>query len=204
MSTRVDLRGLTCPEPVLRAKRLLDDKSVERVEALVDDEVCVNNLARLARSLKASYEASPKDGFFEVVITRGPGSAPKELSSEKKEDKKAARTGSSAVIFLAKDTFGDGDPELSRTLVNLFLQTTLESGHRVQAILLANSGVKLFAPDSPVRAVLDDFKAAGSEVLACGLCLEFYGLKEKCPKEQITNMFAICEYLFSADRVLSP
>jgi hypothetical protein len=69
---------------------------------------------------------------------------------------------------------------------------------------MANAGVKLLAPDSPVLKVLEDFKSRGCEVLACGLCLEFYGLKEKVPKDQITNMFAICEYLFAADKVLQP
>ncbi len=59
-------------------------------------------------------------------------------------------------------------------------------------------------PDSSVYKVLADFTAAGVDVFACGLCVEFYGLKDKIPKEQITNMYAICEYLFSADKVISP
>lgn len=58
-------------------------------------------------------------------------------------------------------------------------------------------------PDSPALKVLNDFKETGCEVLACGLCVEFYGLKGKIPVEQITNMFAICEYIFAADKVIS-
>ena len=69
---------------------------------------------------------------------------------------------------------------------------------------MANAGVKLLAPDSPSFKVLDDFKNAGVEVLACGLCVEFYGLKGKIPVEQITNMFAICEFLMVADKVIQP
>jgi hypothetical protein len=79
-----------------------------------------------------------------------------------------------------------------------------ESGQRPRAILMANTGVKLMAPESPALKVLNDFKAAGCEVLACGLCVEFYGLKGKIPVEQITNMFAICEYIFAADKVINP
>lgn len=214
MVSRVDLRGLICPEPVLRARKLLDDPQVERLEALVDDEVCVNNLQRLSRTFNTSTQVKQLDGYFEVIIERlaGAGSAPlltqtgqvaaAEPQTVAQRDASAARVGT--VVFLAKDTFGDGDPELSRTLVNLFLQTVLESGHRPRAILMANSGVKLMEADSPVLRVLDDLKAGGCEVLACGLCLEFYGLKEQVPREQITNMFAICEYLFAADKVLAP
>ncbi len=221
MISKVDLRGLVCPEPVLRTKKLLDDPAVERVEALVDDDVCVNNLRRLSNTFKATTGVNQHDGYFEVVIDRlssgtdaepaagrdsaKPGSATATAAgAQLQPELQPGSAGTMTVLFLAKDTFGDGDPELSRTLVNLFLQTALEAGHQPRAILMANSGVKLMAPDSPVLKVLEDFKRRGCEVLACGLCLEFYGLKEKVPKEQITNMFAICEYLFAADKVLQP
>ncbi len=208
MIKQIDLRGLTCPEPVLRAKRLLDDPAVDRLEALVDDDVCVNNLMRLSRSLKASARHQRCDGHFQVIIERGGQADGGGLPDGQAEPAVAAAYGAQrqvgTVVFLAKDTFGEGDPELSRTLINLFLQTVLEAGHKPLAILMANSGVKLMAPDSPVLKVLEDFRAGGCEVLACGLCLEFYGLKEKVPPEQVTNMFAISEYLFAADKVLSP
>jgi hypothetical protein len=79
-----------------------------------------------------------------------------------------------------------------------------ESGQRPRAILMANTGVRLMAPESSALKVLNDFKDAGCEVLACGLCVEFYGLKGKIAVEQITNMFAICEYICAADKVISP
>ena len=43
---------------------------------------------------------------------------------------------------------------------------------------MANAGVKLLAPESSTTKVLDDFKDAGVEVLACGLCVEYYRLKQ--------------------------
>jgi selenium metabolism protein YedF len=213
MEERIDLRGLTCPEPVLRTKRLLDDQSILKVEALVDDQVCVNNLSRLSRSLKATVTALPKEGYFQVVIERGQSDAQLSRSSEKHGQPAAKPAESSLadssqktaeVIFLAKDTFGDGDAEFSKTLLSLFLQSVLETGHQPRAILMANTGVRLMAADSPALKVLQDFKANGCEVLACGLCVEFYGLKDVIAKDQITNMFAIVEYLFAAEKVISP
>jgi len=212
MKQKIDLRGLLCPEPVLRTKRLLDDPDIGEVEALVDDEVCVNNLERLSSSLKASSTVLAKQGFYLVRIERlksSTGLASAQPANQARPEPAAGKQLAAAsqvgtVILLSKDTFGDGDPELSRTLINLFLQTVLEAGQRPRAILMANSGVQLIAPGSPAFKVLDDFRAGGCEVLACGLCLEFYGLKDKVPKEQITNMFAIQEYLFAADKVLSP
>jgi selenium metabolism protein YedF len=207
MKQKVDLRGLTCPEPVLRTKKLFDDQSVDCVEALVDDDVCVNNLQRLARSLKAVSTVKEKDGFYLVDINRGASGAQApepDYQTSSRSIPELADKAKLTVIFLSKDTFGQGEPEFSRNLINLFLQTVLEAGHQPRAILLANTGVKLMAPDSPALKVLQDFKARGCEVLACGLCVEFYGLKDVVAKEQITNMYAITEYLFAADKVLTP
>lgn len=216
MTEKVDLRGLTCPEPVIKTKKLFDNQAVTAVEALVDDEVCVNNLTRLAGSLKANLSVDKESGYYRIRIERGAGTP----SADKAADKTAGAAGVKAspstngtngtpastgtVVFLGKDTFGDGDPELSHMLVNLFLQTTFESGLRPRAILMANSGVKLMATGSQVLTVLNQFRDAGVEVLACGLCLDFYKMKEQVPTAQITNMFAICEYMFAAERVIQP
>lgn len=223
MSEKIDLRGLTCPEPVIRTKKLFDNQAVQSVEALVDDEVCVNNLTRLAGSLKAGISVEKADGYYRIAIERNAGGAGAGTSAggagagagSKAGGGSAASTqasgttavssaGTGTVLFLAKDTFGEGDPELSHTLINLFLQTTFESGLRPRAILMANSGVKLMAAKSQVLPVLNSFREAGVEVFACGLCLDFYKLKEQVPTAQITNMFAICEFLFAADRVIQP
>jgi selenium metabolism protein YedF len=218
---KVDLRGLTCPEPVLRAKKLFDDPNTASVEALVDDDVCVNNLQRLARSLKAGCTVKNNDGYYTITLERSGGTAVAEkpsshapagqtlphahesthLAPAKQQD---GGTGTGTVILLSKDTLGAGDEDFSRTLMNLFLQTTFESGFRPNAILLLNSGVRLMAKDSQALKVLNDFKSEGCEVLACGLCVEYYKLKEDIPKEQITNMFAICEYLFAAAKIIQP
>lgn len=211
---KIDLRGLICPEPVLRTKKLLDDSSVGKVEAIVDGEINVNNLSRLARSLKLKFESNASSEGFVVTLERS-GAASERESKEAASahthpaasSSKAPQAGTPAVgevVFLGKDKFGEGDPEFSTTLINLFLQTMFESGQRPRAILMANTGVRLMAPDSAALKVLNDFRDAGVEVLACGLCVEFYGLKGKIATDQITNMFAICEFMFAADKVIAP
>lgn len=207
MRQKVDLRGLACPEPVLKAKKLLDDSQMESIEALVDDDICVNNLQRLSRSMQASTHVIEKDGYYQITIEKtGQALAEQHSLPTSELVSQPASSGKRvlSVIFLSKDYFGQGDESFSQHLLNLFLQTVLEAGHSPKAILMANSGVKLMANDSSMRKVLDDFKSRGCEVLACGLCLEFYGIKDQVPTEQITNMFAIAEYLFAADKVLTP
>lgn len=224
IAEKLDLRGLMCPQPVLRTKKVLDTKPEGAVEVLVDSDINVMNLTRLANSLGLSLEAKESADGYQVVIS-SPGAesptsavsqsgpdhthtASSESQSAKSASKQAEGTNSqtktNTVLFIAKDTFGEGDRDFSVNLINVFLQTVLQAGHKPQAILLANTGVRLMDPDSSVNKVLTDFKEAGVDVFACGLCVEFYGLKDKIAKEQITNMYAICEYLFSADKIISP
>jgi tRNA 2-thiouridine synthesizing protein A len=206
MNREIDLRGLVCPEPVIRTKRLLDDKDIQKIEALVESEVNVKNLARLARSQNVSMSCSNEGDFFRIVLTKGEAAHRNELEDialrEAQKETNKNRVGT--VVFLSKDTFGQGEPDFSKSLMNVFLQTLFDSGHRPRAILLANSGVKLMDPEGNVLQALNSFAEAGCEVLACGLCLEHYSLKDKVPVDQITNMFNICEYLMTADRVLTP
>lgn len=206
MDREIDLRGLACPEPVIRTKRLLDDKSVQRVQALVESEVNVKNLARLARSQNVSMSCSNEGDFYRIVLTKGETSPrnPLEDLALREAQKETNKNRVGTVVFISKDTFGEGDRDFSQSLLNVFLQTLFDSGHRPRAILMANSGVKLMAPEGNVLQVLNSFGEAGCEVLACGLCLEHYFLKEKVPVDQITNMFTICEYLMTADRVVTP
>jgi selenium metabolism protein YedF len=211
-SILLDLRGLTCPEPVIRTKKSFDNTKTTNVEALVDDEVNVQNLKRLASSLKTSFSFRSEGSHYRVVLERGgvaTALSPVEhaiehetFSARMPVEKKDVKAGT--VLLITKDTFGHGDAEFSKQLLNLFLQTLYESGHRPRAILMANSGVKLMHPDEQFDKVLSDFRASGTEVLACGLCVDFYGLKDHVPKEQITNMFAICEFIAAADKVISP
>lgn len=207
MTKEIDLRGLTCPEPVIRTKKLFDDPSINSVHALVDDDVCVSNLQRLARSLKADFSSTQLEGHFSVEIARD-GSNVHENESHTTTSVSAATASKGqtpqTVVFITKDGLGEGDPDFSRTLLDVFLQTMYEAGHRPRAILLANSGVKLMASDSAAAKVLEDFRKVGTEVLACGLCVKFYGLEDQIRKEQITNMFAICEYVGAADKVITP
>lgn len=211
MTEQIDLRGLTCPEPVIRTKKLFDNPNVALVQALVDDDVCVNNLQRLARSLKANIKVEDRSGHFAVTLSRSDNKAETSMAPTDHTHPQVVGAGVATranevgtVVLLAKDHLGEGDAEFSRTLINLFLQTLFDSGHRPRALLLMNTGVKLMAKNSQALKVLNDFKSAGVEVWACGLCVDFYGVKDDVPKEQITNMFAIIEYLMAADKIIQP
>lgn len=70
---RLDERGKQCPLPVIEAKRALEaSKAGEIVEVVVDNEIAVQNLRKLAdhRGLKSKYE-KVSDREFLVEIEAG-------------------------------------------------------------------------------------------------------------------------------------
>ncbi|MDH7480126.1 MAG: sulfurtransferase-like selenium metabolism protein YedF, partial [Syntrophomonadaceae bacterium] len=56
---------------------------------------------------------------------------------------------------------------------------------------------------SPVLDHLASLEAAGVEILSCGTCLDFYGLKEKLAVGSVTNMYTAVETLFGAARIIT-
>ena len=44
-------------------------------------------------------------------------------------------------------------------------------------------------------------EAQGVEILTCGTCLDYYGLKDKLAVGNVTNMYTIVEKLNNADKI---
>ena len=65
----VDARGLSCPQPVIETKKVLDRK-IEQVTVLVDNQAAYENVTRHAKAAK--YEVAPeKDGDgWSLVLTK--------------------------------------------------------------------------------------------------------------------------------------
>ena len=70
-NTRVDARGLSCPQPVVETKKAMGKQAGGTIEVLVDTVTSRENVSRLAR--KQGWEVSSEelpDGGFKVTITK--------------------------------------------------------------------------------------------------------------------------------------
>jgi TusA-related sulfurtransferase len=70
MAETVDVRGLSCPIPVMRTKAALEATSCGEVVVLLDEEVAKENVCRLARSLGCKVEVSEEAEEFKLIVTR--------------------------------------------------------------------------------------------------------------------------------------
>ena len=66
----VDARGLSCPQPVLLAKKALEANPEATFEVLVDNGAAKENVSRLAVNKGYQVTVSVKDGDYVLSITK--------------------------------------------------------------------------------------------------------------------------------------
>jgi len=186
----LDCRGLTCPQPVVETKKKLALMPYGVLKVLVDNDVAKENLIKLAGSLQMEVMASEEDGLFTVTLLK------EVREAAAKED-----TGNN-VLLITADTFGRGNDELGALLTQSFFYALAESDKPLTAVYLVNSGVKLACDGSAVLDSLGKLEELGVSVYSCGLCLDFYQLKNNLRVGGVTNMYAIVEALVKSRAVI--
>ena len=76
-----------------------------------------------------------------------------------------------------------------------YLFALSESSNLPTNLVFLNGGVKLVVEESPCLESIEKLSKEGVNILSCGTCLDFYGLKEKLAIGDITNMYTIVELM---------
>ena len=97
------------------------------------------------------------------------------------------------VLLFTKDYLGEGSEDLGRNLMKTFLYVLTQTDVKPKAIYCINSAVNMLVEGSEHIENFKTLEAAGVSIGGCGICLDFYGVKEKVQVGTITNMYAITE-----------
>jgi selenium metabolism protein YedF len=204
-SRSIDARGLACPQPVVLAKKALEEGGFEILEMIVDGPSARENVTRFALHAGHAVESVEEGerGAATIRIRRRAG-----VSVEKAEQAQAAAATcpdgetkapigavGTPTIFISSDRIGSGDDELGALLMKGFIGTLLEASPLPARLILMNGGVRLAVEDSASLPNLKKLEELGVEILACGTCLDFYKIKEKLAAGRISNMFEISSLL---------
>ncbi|MEW5921507.1 MAG: sulfurtransferase TusA family protein [Bacillota bacterium] len=74
MSTKlIDCCGLSCPEPVLRVRQILQDPSLQEVRVKVSAAAARDNVSRAARNLGWQVGVKDDGDCFLLTLTRRAG-----------------------------------------------------------------------------------------------------------------------------------
>ena len=195
MKIEVDARGLSCPMPVINTKKELDKIESGLVITTVDNIIAKENILKLANSLncEANVIKEEKD-FISIEIKKGENDIIEKSENIALEDK---------CIFISSDKMGKGNDELGEVLIKGFIYTLTESKPYPKHIILVNGGVKLSTENEATVENLKILEQSGVEILSCGTCLDYYGLKDKLQVGSITNMYTIVDIMKNSLQTIS-
>ena len=137
---KVNAMGDTCPIPVVKTKdairRLGADGGV--VETLVDNEIAVQNLTKMANQKGYGVESEKLgENAYRVTMTVGAGA---DLPAENEETLCAVPAGQkNTVVVVAADHMGEGQGELGKNLLKAFLYALSQQERLPKTCLLYTS-----------------------------------------------------------------
>ena len=202
MHAVIDCRGLLCPQPVIRAKEILD-RGEDSVEVIVDNEASRSNVARFARSQGCTVEIRTSGDTHHLLLTRSGKSRPADQARATAEYVcDLPETG--LVCLIPANTMGRGDDQLGSVLMRAFIKTISSLSPLPRKIFFYNTGVKITAVQSDLVEPLRELAAMGVEIYSCGTCLDFFNLKESLLVGEVTNMFDIMDSMARATKIISP
>ena len=151
----VNAMGDNCPIPVIKTKKAMAALTgPETIEVLVDNEIAVQNVTKMASS-SGGKVTSEKLGDAEYKVTIEMEGAP---AADGAEAVCAPDARDNTVVVVSSDRMED----------------------------------------------LKSLEAQGVEIMTCGTCLDYYGLKDKLAVGTVTNMYSIVETMAKAGRIVRP
>ncbi len=205
MMIQVNAMGDSCPIPVVKTKNAIQElKGPGVVETLVDNEIAVQNLQRMARQKGYAVQTLQLgENAYKVTMTVGEGaSLPQEneevacpvLPPQKKN----------ITVVISTGKMGGGSDELGKSLLKGFIYALSQQDVLPTTMLFYNGGASVTCEESPSLEDLRMLAAQGVEILTCGTCLNYYGLSDKLKIGEVTNMYVICEKMMNADLIVQP
>ena len=181
----VDVRGSLCPKPVIETKKVSDANPSAVIITIVDNEVSRDNVEKFGKS--RGYGVDIRQDGKDFYLTMTPNANP--VAGGGCE----SMSYGNRVILMTKDYLGEGSEELGCNLMKTFWVCMVEADVKPSKIYFINSSVKMVTNDSVHLENIKKLSDAGVEIAACGICLDFYGVKEELGVGSITNMYAITD-----------
>ena len=201
----VDTKGQLCPAPLIAAKKAL--KETPRGESFVlitDNKTSFDNLTRFLKDNKAETQFEESNGTWTITITNTIGEVIKPNAEEYCAPEVTHFEKGDFVVVISSDKMGEGDETLGYLLMTTFINSLKDLDKMPKKILFYNNGVKMITKSSPVIQPLKDLEKMGVELMACGTCVNHYGLSDEIGAGIIGNMYSIAEAMALSGKILKP
>ena len=216
--------GDTCPIPVVKTKKAIEKlEKPDTVETLVDNEIAVENLKKMASQMGFAVSDSKINSGYSVKITvddidkindnKMSVTNAKATSEAKANSIKTGaddmvscniKNSGEKVVVIKSEFMGDGDNELGKVLIKGFIYALLQQDELPQTMLFYNGGAKITSEGSESIEDLKALEEKGVKIFTCGTCLNYYGLTEKLCVGEATNMYEITKKMTEASLIVCP
>lgn len=204
----IDTRGELCPTPLIMTKKAISGAALgEQFEILSDNDTARCNLMSYLEELGIVATCSQQQDIFRITFATG-STAPMAANSSNAEQfcaaPVAAKDTKGYAVVLSSNVMGRGDDALGEILMRACINSLGELDQLPSVIILYNSGVQLAISGSDTAASLLALHKRSVEIIVCGTCVDFYGLKDKIAVGTISNMYKINTVLSEATKVVYP
>lgn len=197
----VNAMGKVCPIPVIMTKKVLRENTTgENIMIRVDNEIATQNLTKMAGQLNIKSNVTKLSDAEYTVLYDLEGC---EACAVLNDSSVLEQGADEYVVAINSDKMGTGDEAFGTTLLENFIYALTEQDRIPKMVVMYNSGVRLVTENEKTVKDLKTLQEKGTEILACGLCLDFYGLKEKLRVGSATNMYRIVE-IMRTNKVVRP
>ena len=204
MKKIIDCMGMACPLPVVNAKKAAEELQIgDELVVKVDNEIAVQNLTRFATHKGFQVNAvkhSEQEYDVVMLMTSNVADKKEEVSIECAMDVRKK----GMLVVLSSNTMGEGDPKLGTNLMKAFVFALTKQEQLPETILCYNKGATLTCEGADTLEDMKLLESEGVQILTCGTCLDFYGLKDQLAVGSVTNMYDIVERMEAAVQIIKP
>ena len=196
----LDYSQFQCPHPVVETRKQMLANPDETISVLVGDQTAVENVSRLAEKLNYQIQVETANELFRLTLSP----SGQMLQPTQQQNSPQQKQSGDLVVFCGSDQMGQGDEEFGQILLKNFFATLLELERLPETILFVNSGVKLVCEGSDALEALSQLACRGADIASCGLCLDYYKIKDRLKVGRVTNMLEIAETQMQAGQLIKP
>lgn len=217
----IDVRGLSCPAPLIRTKQALKQAAPgSSLQIVGNGEIPLGNLKNYLGELGIDFKEMQIDNsewILSFLVPEHAASASETVRAENfcstfPEQSPAAenlpkangpQAGPYAVV-VKSTCMGQNEKALGELLMKSYLNVLPELDVLPQTLCFYNEGVKMACAGSPVLDALRLLESKGVRLVVCGTCIEYFGLKDSLAVGQISNMYHIATILSQTPRTIYP
>ena len=107
------------------------------------------------------------------------------------------------MVTITGEGLGRGDDDLGRRLMIKFVGQLATLPEALHVVAFYNAGVRLLVAGSPVVDALQALERAGTDLIACGTCVDHFGLRDQLAVGRISDMREIVSAMQAALKLIT-